>query len=408
MSTYGYHRETTPFLDRFAEDSVVFERARSQAACTFPSVNSLLTSRYPFDFYSQKAGEMGIPPRFPALAEVLKGEGYRTIAISASPIVRNTESKENPGAGFGRGFDVFDEYCLWNNAQCVNTRLSGAMKTVEEPFFLYLHYMEPHAYYRPPANYERRFAGDYDGYEFIAEGDPNPIADMLFGDGPEYEISDRDIQHLIDLYDDEIRYLDQQLEALVTPWIDSGLLDRSLLVITSDHGEEFMEHNQVGHCRGVWDTLTRVPLIMRFPDVVGGLRVESAVQLVDVMPTILDRLGIQPSDFEADGISLIGAMSGDPGALTYAFSDQGQYRAVDDGHWQLIFDGVGGNATLFDLATDPSAQRDVFRSNRSEVDRLSEALNGWLTDTGQMINFDAALAAAKAKEDELRALGYLR
>jgi arylsulfatase len=408
MSLYGYPRPTTPFIDRLAEESVVFERARSQAACTFPSVNSVLTSRYPFDFYRMGEGEMGIPAEYSTIAEILRGDGYRTIAVSSSPIVRATPSKENPSGGFGRGFDVFDEHCLWNNARCVNARALKALEGVEEPFFLYLHYMDPHGHYSPPETYEKVFAGPYDGYDFIAAGDHNPIAAMLFSDGPQLDIGERDIQHLVDLYDDEIRYCDQQLQLLMERLQRDGLLDRSLLVVTSDHGEEFMEHGQVGHCRGVWDTLTRVPLIIRSPDITGGVRIESAVQLVDIVPTICDELGLSLRGLEVEGIPLGGLMRGSPPERTYAFTDQSRFRAADDGHWQLILDGLASTATLFDVRNDPLAQNNLFAAGGPDLDRLGATLNRWLDETGQAVDFDAALAASKAKEEELRALGYLQ
>ena len=408
MSTYGYDRPTTPFIDRFATESVVFERARSQAACTFPSVNSLLTSRYAFDFYRQGAGEMGIPETYPALAELLAAKGYRTIAISASPIVRATASTENPEGGFGRGFEVFDESCLWSSADCVNRRALDLIDELQEPFLIYLHYMDPHGPYAPPEGHQKHFAQPYEGFDFIANGDANPIADMLFADGPELQITDRDIQHLVDLYDDEILYFDGQLQMLLNRWSDTGLLDRSLLVLTSDHGEEFMEHGQVGHCRGVWDTLTRVPLIFRFPGVEGGRRVDAAVQLVDVVPTLLDVLGIDSLGLDAEGVSLSVILNGEDAASEFAFTDQSRYRAADDGKRQLILDGVESTATLFDLRTDPLEQHNLFTGSNPDVERLGVALNLWLDETGQWLNFDAALAAGKAKEEELRALGYLR
>jgi len=142
-SVHGYHRSTTPFLEQLAERSVVFERARAQAGCTFPSVNSILTSRYPFDFYRDGFTDMGIPEEIPSLAEILRGHGYATAAVSASPIVRATPCEFNPSAGFGRGFDVFDESCLWGSAKCVNQKPLEVLTTIEGPFFLYLHYMDP-------------------------------------------------------------------------------------------------------------------------------------------------------------------------------------------------------------------------------------------------------------------------
>ena len=410
MSLYGYERPTTPFIDRFASEAMVFERARSQAACTFPSVNTLFTSRYAFDFYVQGENQMGIPAEYPTIAQVLRSRGYHTIAVSASPIVRSTPSKENPNGGFGAGFDVFDESCLWREAAMVNARALTLLEDVQEPFFLYLHYMDPHGDYAPPVSHQRQFAGPYEGHDFIAAGDINPIADMLFNDGPKLEISDRDMQHLVDLYDDEILYFDGQLERLVASLRETDLLERSLFVLTSDHGEEFLEHGQVGHCRGVWDTLTHVPLLMRFPDRDGGGRSDAPVQLVDVVPTVLDELGFDAAAVSFEGLSLRPMLSGtDPAtARGYAFSDQSKFRAADDGRWHFILDGVESKVTLYDLRADPLEQRDLFTPSHPDGDRLGAALNGWLKDTGQWVRFDEALAASKAKEEELRALGYLR
>jgi arylsulfatase len=410
MSLYGYERATTPFIDRFASEAVVFERARSQAACTFPSVNSLFTSLFAFDFYVQGEGQMGIPPQYPTIAEVLRARGYNTIAVSASPIVRSTPSKENPNGGFGAGFDVFDESCLWREAAMVNSRALELLEEVQEPFFLFLHYMDPHGQYAPPAAHRKQFTRPYDGHDFIAAGDIGPIGEMLYNDGPELDISDRDVQHLVDLYDDEILYFDGQLEQLVSSLRGDGLLDRSVLVLTSDHGEEFLEHGHVGHCRGVWNTLTHVPLLMRIPDLDGGGRTDAPVQLVDIVPTLLDELSIDAAAIPSVGTSLrLLLRGGDPAMVPeYAFSDQSKYRAADDGRWHFILDGVKSKVTLYNLRADPLEQRDLFTQNHPEGERLGAVLNGWLKDTGQWVRFDEALAASKAKEEELRALGYLQ
>jgi arylsulfatase len=408
MSTYGYTRPTTPYLDTLAETSFVFERARSQAACTFPSVNTLFTSRYAFDYYQLPEGEMGIPDRFPTIAELLHDQGYATAAVSASPIVRVTPSDHNPSAGFGAGFDVFDETCLWDTAACVNLRAQKLLADLEEPFFLYLHYMEPHSYYDPPPDYQRVFAGDYEGHDFIAAGNPVPIEDMLFADGPQLDISDADIQHLVDLYDDEIRYFDSQFQSLAQQLESSDLLDRTVFLFTADHGEEFMEHGQMGHCRGVWDTLTRVPLIIRLPGGGDGARISAPVQLVDVLPTVLDLLQVPSDQLALEGASLRPIFESRDPIGQFAYSDQSRFRAVDDGRWHLILDGVERTSTLYDVVDDPLEQHDRFRAGHPEVDRLGAALNAWLKQTGQWVGFDKALAASKAKEEELRALGYLQ
>jgi len=407
MSTYGYERETTPFISKFASQGFVFEHARSQASCTFPSVNSLLTSRNPAIFIRQGKGRLGIPDEYPSIAEILKEHGYRTIAVSASPIVRATASDSNPNGGFDRGFDTFVEDPLWSAGGRVNRAIFEQLDAVEEPFFLYAHYMVLYGPSPTPERYEKRFAGEYDGHRFIRLGNPVPIGKMLYRNGPYFEITDRDIQHLVDLYDDEIRYFDGVFRRLIKNLEDRDLLDNTLIIISSDHGEEFLEHGHIKHCRGVWDTVTRVPLIFRFPGVDGGQRFGNAVQNLDIVPTILDYLEIEFEGLDLEGTSLLPLLEGREPSRKFAFSDQREYRSADDGRFHLILDGEDGKVTLFDLCADPGEQSDLFRTDHPEARRLSDALNGWLTDTGQLMRFDEELAAAKAKEEELRALGYL-
>jgi arylsulfatase len=408
VGSYGYQRQTTPFLDEYAHEGVLFMRARSQAACTYPSVNSMLTSRYPYDFYSSEDDYMGIPEEYPSLAEMLTAEGYQTLAVSASPIVRASPSSRNPDGGFGRGFDKFDESCAWQDAACVNRAAGELLSQAKEPFFLYLHYMDPHAFYQPPSSYQRRFAGDYDGHEFIAEGDTSPIAKMLYSNGEQINFSDQDRQHLVDLYDDEIHYLDSQLRQLHRYLRSRGLLDRSLLLITADHGEEFLEHNHVGHCRGLWSTVTHVPLLMRWPGGPADRRIEAAVEYVDLVPTVIDLLGISPADAAFEGSSLLPLIEDEsPAQISYAFSDQGRYRAADDGRYQLIMNGNDQSVQLFDLENDPLALNDLSTQDEANVERLGAELNLWLHSSGQWLVFEEALEAAKQKHEMLRALGYL-
>ncbi|MGH9361061.1 MAG: sulfatase-like hydrolase/transferase, partial [Thermoanaerobaculia bacterium] len=155
LGVYGYRRPTSPALDAFAREAVVFTDARSQAGCTFPSVNSLLTSQLPERFLGQPEGRIGIPDGIPTLPEILRARGWATAAVSASAVVRRRPIRHNPHGGFGRGFDLFLEECAWKSAACVNERALAALDTLPRPFFLYLHYLEPHAPYRPPRFHQR-------------------------------------------------------------------------------------------------------------------------------------------------------------------------------------------------------------------------------------------------------------
>jgi arylsulfatase A-like enzyme len=409
MGCYGYSRDTTPNIDRFASQAVLFERARSQASCTFPSVNSMLTSRHPAVFLFQPEGFMGIPEETVSLAEILRDHGYATAAFSASPIVRAHPSKENPDGGYGRGFAVFDESCLFREAECVNNRALRWLRKARRPFFLYLHYMDPHDPYRTPHDVPAVFADVHDGPDFVREGNPNPIADMVYGDGPEVAVSEGDIQHLLDLYDDEIRYFDDQFHGFLGALDDLGLTGSTMIVLASDHGEEFMEHGEhIKHCRVLFDTSTRVPLIARIPGVEGGRRISPAVQNIDVMPTILDYLGIVEPDLHSNGSSLRDLISSDDQGPRMAFSNQGKWRSIDDGRYKLLLDARNVEPQLFDLHADPLELSDLYHPEHAAALELEPLLIGWLTLTEGGVGDSRALAAGQETEERLRALGYLQ
>jgi arylsulfatase len=406
IGTYGYERQTSPYLDEFAAGTVVFEHARSQSSCTFPSVNSLMTSRYPDVFARQGLGQFGIPDKYPAIAEILDNHGYYTVAVSQSSVVRKTPSKHNPNGGFGRGFDRFVEGCVWRHGTCFNRKIFKELELVDKPFFLYLHYMEPHAPYFHPEKHPLRFAGDYEGFDFIRDGNPKPIGKMIYGDGPRYDLADRDIQHLVDLYDDEVLFFDDVFRSLIQELEAYGLLEETLIVFASDHGEEFLEHGHISHCRGVWDTVTHVPLFFKIPGI-DGQRLEAAVQNLDIVPTILDYLAIDGEQYGFEGKSLRPVIEGQDVSSLYAFSKQTEFRSSDNGQFHLILDTDNDRFTLFDIGKDPLEQSDLFDPVHPEFGPLKSALDGWLERTSKRMRLSESITADRAKEEELRALGYL-
>jgi hypothetical protein len=206
----------------------------------------MLTSRDPARFLGRPPGFLGIPAEVPSLAETLAAHGYATAAVSASPIVRATPTDVNREGGFGRGFGTFDEACLWREAECVNLRAEAIVERLPEPFFLFLHYMDPHDPYRPPDGAPRRFAGAYRGERgWVGEGDPNPLARSLYGGGgsggigdgadgvavdpegvePAADVDADDLAHLVALYDEEIAYWDREASRLLA--LSSALLHRA-------------------------------------------------------------------------------------------------------------------------------------------------------------------------------------
>lgn len=416
LGIYGYARETSPNVDAFARRSVLFRDARSQAPCTFPSANSILTSRYPGAFLGQPNQALGIPERIPSLAEILRLRGYRTVAVSASAVVRNTPSEHNPSAGFGRGFEVFLEDCVWKSAGCVNRQVLGREALGrprgsneggdDRPLFLYIHYLDPHVPYKPPRGHPRRFATGRPEKSFIRNGNPNPIGDMLYKGAPDPGATPADLQHLIDLYDEEIAYFDSQWAHLLRALDDGGWLDDSIVVFASDHGEEFLEHGHIKHCRTIFDNAIKVPLFFHIPGV-EARTVEQPVQNLDIVPTLLDYLGLPALGLTLEGESLRPLIETETAGDPHQYSLSGPYRSVADGRFKLIQD-LGEDAfSLFDLRKDPGETRDVLATERRDFHRLRDALGGWLARTEGQGLAGESLRKAREAEEKLRSLGYL-
>ena len=400
LGAYGYARPTSPHIDAFARTGIQFVNARSQAPCTYPSANSLLTSRYPSRFEGRGEGRMGIPPGVVTLAELLQERGFRTYAVSASPIVRKTPSHFNKEGGFDRGHEVFDESCFWKDASCVNARAFELLDTSEGPIFLYLHYMDPHDPYQPPPTHPRRFALDRSSKDFIERGNPNPIAEMIYAQGaPEVEVTEADRRHLIDLYDEEIRYLDGHFQALLDGLDHRGLLADALVVLLSDHGEAFLERDDVKHCRHLHDTQIKTPLVLRVPGLTRGRRIEAPVENVDVVPTILDYFALD-ADPGFEGHSLRPLIEGRENGSATGFASWRTQRSAFDAHHKLILDPPAGEAALYDLARDPGEEHDVIGEHADVATRLREALRAHRDRV-------ADRAPAADTEEQLRALGYL-
>jgi arylsulfatase A-like enzyme len=350
---------------------------------------------------------MGIPAQIPSLAEILKARGFRTAAVSASPVVRKSPSRFNPHGGFDRGFESFQEDCVWQSAECVSREARELMRTGDgRPFFLYLHYIDPHGPYAPPPDYHRRFATGHPDKEFIRKGDPNPIADFLYKGAPDPGVTPAGIQFLKDLYDDEIGHLDGQLAALLADFRSSGRLDDTLVVFAADHGEEFLEHHHIKHCRSVFDTEVKVPLILQIPGV-PARRIDRPVQNLDIVPTLLDYLGvpIQGRTFEGKSLRPLFEDRKEPDRLQHSLI--GSLRSISDGRYKLIHNLADGSFALYDLRSDPGETRDVLPRERRAFHRLQPALTAWLARTEGQGTADESVRKAQEELKKLRSLGYL-
>ncbi|HSF40026.1 MAG TPA: sulfatase [Thermoanaerobaculia bacterium] len=416
MSLYGYPRPTTPNLEAFAREAVVFTNARSQAGCTFPSVNSLLTSRHPAAFL-RPGHTLGIPDTMRSLPEILREQGYSTFAVSASTIVRNTPSKINRAGGFGRGFDVFDESCHRRHARCLNERALGLLEDVRQPWLLYLHYLEPHAPYEPPPDHPRRIAPTPDRARergvnaWARRGEAWPVAHLLYNGNTRYQLTPPNLAHLSDLYDEEIAYFDGQFSLLLDALRERRLLEGTLIVLAADHGEELYEHGHFGHCRDhAYETVLKTPLVLRIPDSgpdLRGLRREALAENLDIVPTVLDYLGLPTKDRGFEGLSLRPVIERDGRVRRLSFGLQGVTRTVTDGTWKLAFDLATGGTKLFDLSTDPGEKTDLSSKHPEDTRRLEAALLRWLGSHEGPLASGESRRQAEELEKKLRALGYL-
>lgn len=408
MSLYGYERETTPVLDRL--DATVFENVTSQAACTFPSVNSILTSRHPFQFLGRARTDlptrrdMSMRPEIPTLGEMLQARGYATAAVSASPIVRNRPTETNRGGGFAQGFDEFHEDCFEQDAACINRAAFKILDRTDKPSFLYLHYMEPHNPYQPPATHPRRFATFESDRWFIRDGELRPIARWMKG-LLELEMRGQDWANLWSLYDEEILYFDSQFEVLIEGLRKRRLLDRTILVLLSDHGEELYDHGHISHCGDLaYQSVIGTPLVVRIPGIEGGRRI-ARVQNLDAVPTILDYLGFVDQLPGLDGKSLRPVIEGQPTHHRYVFSMQGWTRVVISRNIKLIHDLRTGTSQLFDLDADPGEQRNLAEERPVDRADLETVMQKWLE------RVERASQDSTAHSDEVRrqleAVGYL-
>lgn len=275
----------------------------------------------------------------------------------------------------------------------------------DRPFFLFLHFYGPHSDYKSLPRFEEMFARPYDG---LVDGSTRQL--RAFRDG-EFPLGDEDVRHLVDLYVAGIRQVDEEIGRLLDDLEARGLDKTTLVIVTSDHGEEFLEHGGVLHGRTLYEELLRVPLVMRGPGVPEGVRVEEPVSLVDIEPTILSLLGAAPSPTDGVDLSTLwedGAAAADGARFLFGEADHSNeendiLRAARCGTYKLIFDRLTGDAALYDLSRDPEESKDVGDDEPGVRERLAEALEAHLSASSP----EKDLPDLSPEEIEhLKSLGY--
>jgi arylsulfatase len=286
LGTYGYPLETSPEIDRFAAENRVFRYAVSPAPWTSPAVASIFTGLYPAahgvlqHVSSTKMPNDAISPDLATLAELLRDAGYATAGVTANAWVSEPR-------GYAQGFDRF-ESMDHENASVVNETaraLLDALRKRRQPFFLYVHYMDPHPPYEPPPDLVRRFRAAMQGRGWS----PRPR-----------------LLNLIALYDAEIHLVDRGIGSFFSYLRKLGLYDEMVIAVTADHGEQFFERGALGHGEHLHNEETHVPLILKGPGLTG--EVDTTVSTIDLAPTLLELAGVEaPNGIQ--GVSLLSQLS---------------------------------------------------------------------------------------------------
>lgn len=393
LGCYGYGRSTSPNIDRLAARGVVAKNAISQAPWTLPSFATVFTSLYPTQ-HGASTVDTRMRTSFPTLATMLRDRGYLTCAIVNAPVLR-------PEFGVDRGFDAYDVMPpeVERRADEVTRE---ALKWIDEhhgqPFFVFVHYFDPHLSYSPPHPYDTVFDHGYEGplgasfdLDYFSSKKAAAVRDEIGS------LSAPDSNHIVALYDGEIAFTDSAVGVLLDGLEERGLGKNTLIVLLSDHGEEFFDHGGLDHGHSLYNELLHVPLIFCLPGhVAENAEVSQYVRLLDVLPTALDIMGLDlPGHLE--GTSLKPLVSGEGGArlkqsglvplggsYSEALRRNMTTKSVIVYPLKLIYDTATREEMVFNLEDDPGetqnlSERGTDRFLKVEL-MMFQALAG-LSDT---------------------------
>lgn len=450
FSCYGYGRSTTPNIDAIASEGVVFEQAIATGCWSLPSQVSLLSGMFPIKHGAHEL-RLRYDHPYPLLPEILRQEGYHTLGISPN-------SWMSDEFGVTHGFDTYLK--LWqfwhtmpadiaqpplvqrvnrfysryvfprrNRARHVNRYLMQHLAKSTEPFFGYAIFWDTHLPYHSHGKHATAWLPD--GVTLTQARRVNRSHLKYFaGEAP---MSERDFDILRACYDGALATIDEEVGRLISHLRQRNLLDRTLLIITSDHGENLGEHGLMSHAYSLHDTLIRVPLIIRYPECfAAGQRVAHQVQLTDILPTVLDVAQIQAPQVRAEfqGESLL-APPPDPETARHAYAEllaphpsmrtinrrnnvpedtprpayDHALRCLRSLTHKLIWASDGQHA-LYDLQADPHETTNRFATEPKLASELMDILEAWQPPHGELLQ-ESPPALDPALHQRLRDLGYI-
>ena len=431
LSCYGYHKNTTPHLDKLAQEAVVFKNVYAPSPWTLPSHASLFTGMYPdkhgahCDVEILKSNwPVSLGERYSTLTEILADHGYKTAGVIGGPLCKRL-------FGVGQGFEYYDDNLVsvktdlkyftlfkalsrWISLEDVAARqgvdgrrvasqinklvFSWLDKSSQTPFFLFINYFDAHAPYLPPDEYSSLFREDED---------------------TEITESERRKKHALSQYDGEIAYLDDQMGKLFERLKELKIYDNTMLIITSDHGEYFGEHDFWGHGHELYQEVIKVPLIIKYPSSSPQKGVYlKKVSLVDIVPTILNFLNLSlPEDLQ--GINLFKDSSKVMAEIYrryYKVPRKGkifarELKVLFLGNYKYIqeyAEASKGQGELYDIENDPRELNNLIGIIPEKAKEMEMKLIEWLPRDESPLSAQKTTKFDKATEENLKSLGYIQ
>lgn len=419
LGVYGHDQPTSPNLDAFARDAVVFEHAQSTAPWTLPSVATMVTGHHPAALgIGEKASR--VDDAVTTLGELYKQSGYATGAVISHIYLR-------PKYGLMQGMDFVDEHWVKKHEDVTSKGVTNRAiahlhqhleERPEQPLFMLVHYFDPHYdYILHPEHLDT-----YPDYEGPVQGGmvvkelKRTIRSLEQDQGE--EAFQRGIKRVYSIYDSEVRFTDYHLGRFLDELRETGRLDNAVVVIVGDHGDELGDRSTrwIGHTKVVSEEVIHVPWIMRLP---GGnqprKRISTPVSLVDLLPTLAQASGLAlPPELDMHGHALDLSSSAD--YWPTIFSETGRWRtlqAARKGRWKLVVDPslADGNPSLYDLDQDPGELHSVLDAHPDVYKELVEDLETWRTavavDKGKLLPTEQEPELTEEEIEQLRAMGYI-
>jgi arylsulfatase A-like enzyme len=416
LGTYGYRRPTSPHIDALGQRGTVFDRAFTFWPKTRGSFVMMMTGRRPSQNGYSKTHQVLLDFN-PTLAGVLEKAGYRTAAVLDNP---NLAAQH----GYARGFETYRE--TWEE-KALDTETARAHAITEggiaylraarpdQPFFLWLHYVNPHAPYTPPAPFDRAFTDGATAGPRLA-----PVSGFHGGVKKEWAVPGKTLGYYVSQYDGEIASVDDEVGRVLEALGAAPVAGKTVVVLTSDHGESLGEHDYYfDHGEDLFDPCLAIPLIVAMPGATGGRRSSEFASTLDLVPTILDAVKVSyPPDLA--GTSVLGAVTGGagPGRERLFAQNDRNLSATFDERYKLVdtpLDDGGMRSALYDRLRDRAETRDVagregetLRVARRELDLfLDRAQREWARTRVLVQGKEGEKPATIEACEKLRALGYV-